>query len=174
MSEHNMAGEVQHQIVVGYMPYSPVNSQARFVAFSDGSFVLELWRQELNDPEPKIHVAMFSPGKELVLREYEGQHVFRREEDGRAIYYLILSGPITRLPVGTYTVEAFINSAETVKRYVTIPDSPFASGGNTEFSSEVIPMAALSQYFDPDWLDSISQRLLALENEAVRTGPSEW
>jgi hypothetical protein len=169
-----MSGQVQHQIVVGYMPYSPENSQARFIAFADGTFVLELWRQDIFAQEPKIQVAIYAAGKTLVMLERDGQHVFRREKDGQAIHYLIISGPITQLPVGTYTVEAVVNSVTTVQRYVTIPDSPFTSGSNSGFYADIIPTDALLKYFEPAWIDSIRQRLLLLENDAVRTGISEW
>jgi hypothetical protein len=108
------------------------------------------------------------------MLERDGQHVFRREADGQAIYYLIISGPITKLPVGTYTVEAVVNLTTTIHRHVTIPDSPFTSGINSGFYADIIPTDSLLQYFDPEWIDDIRQRLLLLESEAVRTGASEW
>ena len=120
--------------LIGYMPYETVNANARHESYPDGSFVLELWRQSASSPEPYIKVAMSKAGKRITMLEEKGQHVFKTvTENGFAIYNLVIAGAKDLLEVGNYVVEALVEGRHHVKKHVTIIDSPFATGRNSEY-----------------------------------------
>lgn len=124
--------------LVGFMPFKPDNDLARHKSYPDGSFVLELWRQDASSPEPYIKVAMSKAGRNVVMLEEGGQHVFKTITDnGFAIYNLVVCGAKAQLPVGTYEVEALVDGRHQVKKYVTIVDSPFATGSNSSYLASI-------------------------------------
>jgi len=128
----------EHEVLIGQMPYQPVNSNARQKSYPDGSFVMELWRQSVEEPDPYIKVALSGPGKRIVMLEEQEQHIFQTvENDDEEIYSLVISGPKDLLAVGNYEVEALINGTEQVKKYVSIIDSPFATGANSKYLSSL-------------------------------------
>lgn len=113
-------------------PGSP-NADSRITARPDGSFAVELWRQDASLPVPDIKFALSATGKRLALLEGDQENVMRVLQGAQAIYYLVVIGPVLRLPVGTYEVHAAVDGRDVPSSWVTVRDSPFASGTNSSF-----------------------------------------
>jgi hypothetical protein len=122
---------------VGYQPFGSPNNDDRFLAYPDGSFAIEIHRQDITDTEPFIRTALSLAGDQVLSMNSDQTYVFKTVDGDEAVYSYVIPGPLVKLPVGTLELYVVVNEMEHSKKWITIPDSPFATGGNSDYVNSI-------------------------------------
>lgn len=123
--------------LLGTMPYDTPNNEDRNIAYPDGSFVLPFWEQDNTEAEPTIRTALSLPANLVMHLDTQQNYVFKTLTNNRALYNFVIDGQKTKLPVATYKFHALVNGQHSVIKHITIPDSPFSTGSNSDYVSSL-------------------------------------
>ena len=118
----------------GYKTPGTPNEDERHIAYPDGSFAFKIWEQDETADEPFIRTALSQQARIMLSLDSTQGKVFKVDGgNGISEYHYVIAGPLVQLPVGTLEFHAVINGKDQFKKWVTIPDTPFATGGNSEY-----------------------------------------